>query len=254
MPERLPGFQNIQAGFAAHIRDPIGVSCPPDVPAQRMAAYRDLFFNNIESFIATGFPVLKGVMDEDSWRSLIRDFYRDHHCRSPLFIEIAEEFLTYLTNERPEISIDPPFLRELAHYDWVELALAVSESEPPEFLEISSTDYLDSCFVLSSVAWPLAYQFPVHKIGPEFRPEKAGADPTFLVVYRDREDRVRFMEINQGSYQLLQLMSEAPERTLREHLLPIAQALQHPNPEGVLEFGVDLVSHLHRKGVVGLSK
>ena len=253
MPETLPDFQNIQAAFAAHIRDPIGVPSPPDVSAQRMAAYRDLFFNNIESFIATGFPVLKGVMGEDSWRSLIRDFYRDHHCRTPLFIEIAEEFLTYLTNERPETPIDPPFLRELAHYEWVELALAVSEGEPPELREISLTDYLDSCFVLSSVAWPLAYQFPVHKIGPEFRPEQAGVAPTFLVVYRDREDRVRFMEINQGSYELLQSMSESPERTLREHLLSIAQALQHPNPERVLEFGVDLVGQLYRKGIVGLS-
>lgn len=252
MPETLPDFQRIQAGFSAHIRDPLGVPPPTDVPAQRMAAYRDLFFNNIENFIATGFPVLKGVMGEDAWRSLIGDFYRDHHCRTPLFIGIAEEFLAYLTNERAENPVDPPFLRELAHYEWVELGLAVSEGEPPQLREVSLMDYLDSCFVLSPVAWPLAYQFPVHQIGPEFRPTQGGTEPTFLVVYRDREDRVRFMEINQGSYHLLQVLAESPERTLREHLLPIAHALQHPDPEGVLDFGVDLVSHLYRKGVVGL--
>lgn len=252
MPETLADFQNLQAGFAGHIRDPIGVPPPPDVPAQRMAAYRDLFFNNIESFIATGFPVLKGVMGEDSWRSLIRDFYRDHHCRTPLFIEIAEEFLTYLTNERPETPIDPPFLRELAHYEWVELALAVSEGEPPELQEISSIDYLGSCFVLSPVAWLLAYQFPVHQIGPESLPAQGGAAPTFLVVYRDRADRVRFMEINKASYHLLQSISESPERTLREHLLSIAHALQHPDPGKVMEFGVDLVGHIYGKGVIGL--
>ena len=145
MPEFLYDFQRTQAAFAAYIRDPEGVIPPSDVSCQRMAAYRDLFFNNIENFIATAFPVSKSVLGVEAWRSLSRDFYRGHHCKTPLFIEIAEEFLEYLSNERSEELVDPPFLLELAHYEWVELALAVSEEELPEAGNASGRSILDDC-------------------------------------------------------------------------------------------------------------
>lgn len=252
MPEFLFDFQRTQAAFAAYIRDPEGVIPPSDVPCQRMAAYRDLFFNNIENFIATAFPVSKSVLGEEAWRSLIRDFYRGHHCKTPLFIEIAEEFLEYLSNERSEESVDPPFLLELAHYEWVELALAVSEEEPPEAGNASGASILDDCVFLSPVAWPVAYRFPVHRIGPNFKPSAPDGTLTFLVVYRNQEDLVRFMELNQVSYRLLQSLDDSPGLTVREHLLMIAQELQHPEPDMVLEFGVDLIRNVHLKGLIRL--
>ena len=47
----------------------------------------------------------------------------------PQFFRIAEEFLKYLDDERGEVADDPVFLRELAHYEWVELALSISQEE-----------------------------------------------------------------------------------------------------------------------------
>ena len=52
-------FIEIQNEFMAHIREPQKNKKPSGIEDRRMAIYRDLFFNNIEGFISSGFPVLK---------------------------------------------------------------------------------------------------------------------------------------------------------------------------------------------------
>ena len=76
----LAGFKDKQYAFANHIRDPDNNPAPAGAEDRRMAVYRDLFFNNIESLLAANFPVLRKLHDEDSWRAMVRDFYATHRC------------------------------------------------------------------------------------------------------------------------------------------------------------------------------
>ena len=253
MAERMPAFQQTQLAFAAYIREAGRSPKPPDVADQRMAAYRELFFNNIESFLATGFPVLKSILKEEAWTHLIRDFYARHRCRTPLFLQIPQEFLSYLEHERPALSGDPPFMNELAHYEWVELALRVAEDEPPSLRPDLAASLPNVRLSLSPVAWPLAYRFPVHGIGPVNQPDAAPAAATFLVVYRDREDIVRFTEINQATYLVLQGIQQNPGRLATDCLREIAAVLSLPRVDDVFAFGLPLLVELHGKGVIALS-
>jgi uncharacterized protein len=51
----------------------------------------------------------------------------------------------------------------------------------------------------------------VHRIGPDYRPNCPRVKPTFLLVYRDRDDQVKFLEIGSGAYLLLETRrSEGP--------------------------------------------
>lgn len=251
MPEeRRPGFQRTQRAFAAYIRDPSQAPIPPGVAPVRMALYRELFFNNIENFIATGFPVLKSILAGERWLNLVQDFFSRHRSKTPLFVEIAEEFLDYLQNERGAVPGDPVFLLELAHYEWVELALAVAEAEAPPADETLAQDPLAGAIRLSDLAWPLAYRFPVHRIGPGFQPSASPETPTFLVVYRDRGDTVRFMEINPASYRVLQLLEQHGPLPATECLARIAVELHHPDPAAVLSFGAGLLRGLAERGVI----
>ena len=253
MTEGMPAFLRTQLAFAAHIREPGRAPKPPDVADHRMAAYRELFFNNIESFLATGFPVLKSVLKEEAWTQLIRDFYARHRCQTPLFLQIPQEFLSYLEHERPALSGDPPFMNELAHYEWVELALAVAEDEPPILRPDLAASLPNARLSVSPVAWPLAYRFPVHDIGPVNQPDAAPAVATFLVVYRDREDIVRFSEINQATYLMLQGIQQNPGRLATDCLREIAAVLSLPRVDDVFAFGLPLLAELHGKGVIALS-
>ncbi|WP_295802356.1 putative DNA-binding domain-containing protein [uncultured Microbulbifer sp.] len=244
-------FQKLQQGFAAHLRAPQEVAAPAEIESRRMGIYRDLIYNNIESFIAGGFPVLRSLYGDEPWHRLVRDFVQRHRCKSPYFLEISQEFLHYLEHERadsPDSANDPAFLRELAHYEWVELALDVSEETFPPGLVVEGDreTVLELSPVLSPLAWSLSYQFPVHRIGPTFQPVDPPQMPTFLVAYRNRADTVAFLEANAVTARLLQLAEQAPaaQSSGRQLLQQLARELQHPDPVQLEQFGAELLLKL----------
>lgn len=166
-------FQQVQRQFAAHIRDPHHVAIPDGVEPRRMQIYNDLFFNNIEGFAAGAFPVFKSLLDESDWRCLVREFLVEYRCKTPYFLEISQEFMRFLGDYSGAIAL-PAFTRELTHYEWVELALDVADVDPDFSCIDANGDMLSGVIVVSPVAWPLAYRYPVHLIGREYQPEQIG--------------------------------------------------------------------------------
>ncbi|AMX03213.1 HvfC family RiPP maturation protein [Microbulbifer thermotolerans] len=248
-------FQSLQRAFAAHLRAPDACVAPEGIEDRRMGIYRDLIYNNIESFIADGFPVLRsvyreggGAVGDEHWHAMVRDFVRHHASRSPYFLQISEEFLHYLQHERGLRADDPPFLLELAHYEWVELALDVNEAEFPQAL-MQTGDVLVQVPVVSPLVWSLNYRYPVHRIGPAYQPQEPPPEPTFLLVYRDRSDRVRFMEINAVTARLLQLLQEG-ERNGGQVLEILAEEIGQVDQKSMLVFGRELLEKLLRIGVI----
>jgi hypothetical protein len=247
-----PDFQQTQYAFAAYIREPGHNPAPPGVKPERAALYRELFFNNIMNFIGTSFPVLKQVLDEAHWRELVQDFFARHRSTTPYFADFPEEFLTFLREERASDLQDPPFLLELAHYEWVELALSLAEGEAPKPNLALEQNPLDCLLTLSEVAWPLAYRYPVQRISRDYQPTEAPAEPTLLAVYRDREEAVHFVELNPPTYRLLQLVETQGSIQAKECLLQIAQELGAIETAPILSFGADMLRDLGRRGVLGV--
>jgi hypothetical protein len=251
-----PPFMQRQYEFAAHIRDPDNQPAPDDIEDRRMGIYRELFYNNVEGFLSNSFPVMRKLMDDDSWHAMARDFYARHQCHSPLFLEIPREFLNYLQQERTDFADDLAFLPELAHYEWVELALSVAEPSDKELrlsdnaLNDKGCDLLDRIPVVSTLAWALSYRYPVHKISPEFMPATPGEQPSYLLVYRAIDDEVGFIELNPVSARLFELLREDAELSGRQALQQIAAELQHPNPEVVIEGGRQMLQEWQQRGIV----
>jgi hypothetical protein len=246
----MPAFMRRQYEFAAHIRDPERNPRPQDVEERRMAIYRELFFNNVEGFLANSFPVLRSLLDDAAWIALVRDFYARHTCHTPLFLEIPREFLQYLEQEREARDDDPAFLYELAHYEWLELALAVAEDPQTETNLDPGGDLLADHPQLSSLAWVFRYEYPVHRISPEFQPDAPEPNGVFLLVYRDDEDKVHFLELNPVSARLFALLRDEPGLRGRGALERIADELGHPTPEVVLAGGLDILSQWLDRGIL----
>lgn len=247
-PQKNPAeFIRRQLEFAANIRHPENPA-PADVEDRRMAIYRDLFYNNVEDFMANSYPVIRELFDDTSWHSMIRDYYSRHQAKTPLFPTMPEEFLNYLEHERncPE---DPPFLLELAHYEWIELALTLSD----ESISLENIDpnasLLELTPVLSPLALPLSYQFPVHRISTDFQPTTRDG-PSFLVVYRNRLDDVKFLEINIVTFRLLQLITEHPHLAGKDILSLLASELPQLDEENVVSNGLKALEDLKAKGIV----
>lgn len=200
----LPRFKELQLDFAAHLRDPEANPPPAGIEPRRMQIYQDLVYNNVESFLASSFPITKQILSDVLWHTLVRDFLRRHPSESPYFLDISQEFLTYL--ERAPNENLPPFMLELCHYEWVELALSVAEEDIRHDGIDPEGDLLTGRVVVSPLIWPLAYRFPVHKIGPGYQPAAAPPERTCLVVYRRGDDRVKFLEVNEVTLRLIELL------------------------------------------------
>lgn len=245
-----PAFIRKQYEFSRHIRDPDNRARPEEIEDRRMAVYRRLFYKNIESFVSGAFPVLRKLYDGDQWRELVRGFIAEHRCQSPYFLEISEEFLRFIEQTHQPRDCDPAFMLELAHYEWVELALTVSDKSV-DMAEIDPNgDMLSAHPVLSPLAWPLSYRWPVHEIGPDNRPRNPPEQPTHIVVFRDRNDQVRFTLINPVTARLLTLLTDNETVTGRWTLQTIAAELQHPKPDVVVSGGLQAMEQLKSQGII----
>lgn len=249
MAERPP-FQDQQFAFAAHIRDPERHPAPPDIEDRRLAIYRDLFYNNVEGLLARSFPVLRKIHGDDAWHALIRDYFANHRAKTPYFLEIPQEFLTWLQDERGARDGDWPFLYELAHYEWAELAVSVLPVEPVPQGVRGDADLLTGVPVANPAAWSLSYAFDVHRIGPSYLPEAPPAQPTFLIVYRDPALTMGFLEINAVTARLVELIKRDEGATGRALLTRIATELQHPKPDVVIDGGAGILQQLREHTIV----
>ncbi len=243
-------FKSKQNEFAAYIRDPENNPVPADVKERRMSMYRELFFNNIEGFLSGNFPVIRKILNDRQWFALVQDFFAKHPCQSPHFSQIPEEFLDYLQNER-DSSDDFPFMLELAHYEWVEMALSIAKEDVVACNQ-DLDNLLNRNIALSPLAWPLAYQYPVHKIAPVFLPLEAPEQPTFLIVYRNSEDDVNFIEITPITYRLLEIIQEHEKLLVEDCLKQVAKESSHPDPELIIAGGLQILKELAGKTIITL--
>ena len=244
-------FQLQQYRFAAHIRAPQSNPAPADVEVRRMAVYRELFYNNVESLLASGFPVIREILPDQHWHTLVQDFFDRHRCKTPLFLEIAQEFIEFLQQERPKTEGDPAFLLELAHYEWTELALTISDADKDPLPPIDPNgDLMSGIPVLSPLAWNLAYRYPVHRIGPDFQPQEPSGELTHLVVYRGRDDEVGFLEINAVTQRLIEILKDNAGQSGLEALERIAEELRHPDSAVVVEGGRQILYQLRSLNIL----
>jgi hypothetical protein len=246
-----PSLFQQQNTLGLYLRDPDHCVPPAGMDVTRAQVYRDLVFANLSSLLSGTFPVLIKILGDEHWRSLVRIFLRDHRAHTPKFGEIAKEFVEFLASEPQALSEGawPPFMVELAHYEWVEMALQQSEAEP---LPLSDAGLLlGRPLQVSPLAWPLAYAWPVQLVGPDYQPQKAPAQPTLLLVRRAEDWSVKFSALSPLAWRLLQRIEEFPQLDGREQLEGLAVEAGMAGAPEFMESGTVLLRQMHEEAVVG---
>jgi len=214
-----PDFLTYQRQFTDYLRDPLqNEAMPPDLPPQ-IGIYARLLFNKIEGSLNACFPIFRQLLDQSDWHSLIRSFIKDHSCKSPLYREIPDEFIAYLINEQSTLSI-PDFMKNLAHFEWMELVLEITESDPVKARFSGNDNLMTAIPVVNPVLHQLCYAYPVHKISPSNtswrgwknwrkRLHRIKAEPVCLVGLRDKHYTVHFIEVSPATARLIELLQDA---------------------------------------------
>ena len=84
---KVERISTAQREFAAHMRGPDVNTAPTAIENRRLAIYRNLVFNNIESFLSSGFPILKSIANAEKWSQMVRDFIYRHESQTPYFFK-----------------------------------------------------------------------------------------------------------------------------------------------------------------------
>ncbi|HRH77449.1 MAG TPA: putative DNA-binding domain-containing protein [Cellvibrionaceae bacterium] len=218
VPARLAAQQR---DFLSFVRNPTGEP-PPGANPRALHIYADLVYRNLAGFISQFFPVCSQVCAqtgyEQAWQALIRAFIAHHPSQTPYFLAIAEEFVQFVLSKPPALSALPAYIPELAHYEWVELALDIADSPQPSPAAPGETPW-QRPWQRSPLAWCLVYSYPVHLIGPD-NPNPA-PDTRAYVVYRDANLAVKFMALTLISAQWLQAIT--PQTTPQQALESLLQ-------------------------------
>ncbi len=239
----------MQREFTRYLRDPERASAPAGLPMQGLAVYRDAVIHNMDRFLSDNFPRVCSVIGPERWPSLVRDYFARHRSQTPVFAELPGEFLAYLRDERDDAR-DPPFLYELAHFEWLENALCCDERE----VELTGVDrdgeLASGVVVVNPIHRLETYDYPVHVADPNDIPSVRPPRPTHLVAYRARDYRYGFLDLNAVSLRLFAAVRGADGRSARDIILEIARELAHPDPDAVLRGGLDILSRMRELDLI----
>ena len=242
MSKELPSFQQYQLAFTQHLRDPKHCPRPKGVAIKGIAVYEEIVFNNLFESVSACFPVAQKVLGKRAWLKLVQGFMREHSANSPIFRKIPEEFLSYLATQQDL----PPYLNSLCHYEWVELAVSVMD----EVLDQQSIDpvgdFLQQKIVFNPALQLLNYDYDVQNISSRYKPKKQAS--TQLLVYRNADDVVKFVELNPVTYRLVTLLQEGMKGKAAFELISLE--LGHAEPEAVIQFGLEILKDFKRQGII----
>ena len=244
MTESTATLHQHQRSFTAYLRHP--TAAPPEaLDAERMGVYRRLIRGNLTGLLESAFPVCAAMLGQDALEALVMRFLQTHRSATPLFTELAAEFVEWLQGET---ALPHPALPELAHYEWVETALYQLDARP--LRPLPTGNLLDHPLQCSPLARALVYRWPVHQLGPHHAPTHPPPLPTALLVRRDQAGDVRFSVLGLLAAQLLHAIDASPGRTGAVYLRDLAQ--QHGLDALAWEPPFNALLHqLHGQGVIG---
>lgn len=231
--------------LAAHVRDPAAHAGPPGIEDRRLAIYRDLVFNNLDGLLAGTFPVIRRTLGDAVWRDLLRTFLATHRSETPLFPRLGLEFTAFLDTQEDAAR---PWLAELAHYEWAELGLQLSDAALPP--HDPAGDLLHGIPALSPLAWPLAYRWPVHRIGPDHQPTVPPEAPTTLLLRRDPAGQVRFSTLSPLLFRLLECVGANKTHSGDALLRQLAQEAGQTDLDAFLGEAIPILQQLRDAGVL----
>lgn len=238
-----PRFFAVQRAFTRYLRDPDNIAPPADLAPERLAVYSHAVIRNAETFLGENFPRVKSLFGEDAWTSLVRDYFRRHPSTTPLFVELPGEFLRYL-DELRDAPEDPPFLYELAHFEFLETEVSADERCIDETGLERSGDVIAGIPVVNPTLRLVRYAFPVHRLDTADEPAAAPPQPTFIAAFRDRAHRFGFIDLNAASARALELLLQDEGLSGEAIMRAVAAELHHPNPDAVVAAGREILERL----------
>ncbi len=215
-----------------------------------MAVYQRLFFNNLSNLFGKNFRQLRRLLSDEQWRGLIRQFMIHHRPRTPLFPEIGGEFLRFVNEQDVALFRERPWLAELAAWEFTQVTVRNDEVDLDALVFDADGDPCTATPVLNPTVRIAQFRWPVYEIRDAADQTNLAEQPSILLIWRLRNDRLGTLRINAVTARLIALMQEKPGATGLESVEAIAAELRPGDPARLVDFGRDLLRSLHAREVI----
>lgn len=117
----MPSLSEVQAGFAAALRDPAaplpaGIVGPDGEPApRRFAVYRNNVIVGLVNSVASSFPAVQRIVGEEFFRAMARAYVLAEPPRSPVLLDYGATFADFVARFEPARAL--PYLPDVARIE-----------------------------------------------------------------------------------------------------------------------------------------
>ncbi|PCI38487.1 MAG: hypothetical protein COB50_02280 [Thiotrichales bacterium] len=236
----------LQKEFTSYIRNPDDVAIPKNMP-KRISIYKELLYNNILGLLENAFPVLHSVLAANEWGYFVKNFFAHHHSVTPIFYKIPAEFVDYLLALK--FSYEKSWIFELAHFEYLELKIELQDGRILWNKINVNGDLLKEKPAVTPFMELAKYHFAVDEINEDFFPKQPHTNPIYFVIYRDLADKVDYLEINDFSARLIQLLC-TKKLTGKQTLELIIEESNHTNYEMIVTHGKKLIEEFKDLGII----
>ena len=236
-------FRQYQFALARHLRDPLGVPAPEGVSASAVIACTQEMAHNLNELLMPAFASTRAVLGEDLWQHTLRLFLHDAPTHAPWGTAVQEAFVKFL-GHNSLVQHLPPWLEDLAHFEWLQSAVAVADVVWPA--HDPQGQLLQGVVVLNPTHVEVMYDWPVQRINLAHKPFEM--QPTYLSILRDVRDKVHVVESSRFRRHLIDLLRQG--QTGAQALEAMAKWLDHPEVETFVQEGLPVLKQLQREGVV----
>lgn len=191
----------LQRRWADHVRDP-SMPAPDGVEARRLAVYRRLCIDSLDTLLAGTLPRLQQQLGSPRWRDTVEHYYARHTCHTPLFPQIAGEFTAWLAVQ--DALALPGWAAELAHYENTQQSLHIEARDAGRSLHRVPVGR--DVLAVSPLVRVLGYQWPVHE--GEAREPVLSTAPTLLMIQRLADFSLQVEELSPLAYALLSVFGD----------------------------------------------
>jgi len=133
----------------------------PGVTPGRIHHYRRLVWNVVQDTLDTAFPISKTALGPESWKELVRDFFKAGLPQTPQVWKLPEEFCLYHANQETGKRIQLDCLNDLLLFEWMEIEIhTMPDRTYPQYVEQGNLFQDTMAFNPEHEIVPL--QYPVH--------------------------------------------------------------------------------------------
>ncbi|MCR9161787.1 MAG: putative DNA-binding domain-containing protein [Nannocystaceae bacterium] len=218
------------------------------VGAERFLVYRSLVQNRMRNTIADFIERTAARLGMKRLRADFADWMDQCAARSPYLRDVPAEFVAWVTPRWREDDAVPDYLVDLARHELLEYDIRNDHrgGESPTGRDLA----LDKPLRFDGAARLMTYDYAVHKLSSDAQStELPEHTPSRLLVYRDPDAKVRYLELTTLAHAVLVQLIEH-RRPVADGLRAACESCGEPLDDDRLAIAATLLSDLAERGVL----